>query len=1365
MSLRTLLSALCVLAVPSFAAPNDDAKSILAATSTHGGLVVQLGIGDGKLTAALHANDGSLVHGLDKDDNKVNSAREWMRKDGIYGQVAVEKLTTPLLPYLDGMINLIVVQDQLGLADDELMRVLAPNGCVFKDGKVTRKPKDDRMDDWTHYLHGPSNNPVSQDTAIGPPENLQWVGSPRWSRHHDRMSSTSAMVSQGGRLFYIMDMGSRVSILLPPHWMLIARDAYNGMILWQKEIPDWQNHLWPLKSGPTQLTRRLVAVDDKVYVTLGRATHVTCLSAFDGSLIREYPETKFVEEILVDGKQMLVQARHHDEDERSGYMAASEHRGGNANSFVWNEEARGLMMVDTESGKTLWRKDQVIAPLSLCMDASHIVLHDGEKVVALDRSTGKELWHTEKAKTRAQITANFGPRTLIYQDVVLFAGGEGEMTSYNLSDGKVLWEGKHPPSGYRSPQDLMVARGLVWCAATTFGNLDGNFVGRDPRTGETKAEIPPDVPAGTHWFHHRCYIAKATENFIMPSRTGVEFIDLEHKTWDINHWVRGACLYGVMPANGLVYAPPHDCACYPETKLYGLNAMAPKIAIRTKPSLKDSDEGRLEKGPAFDDPFADTKAPTDADWPTYRGNPGRTSWLKTDVSANLGEGWTTKLGGKLTAITVGEGKVFVAQVEQHTLHALNQQSGAPIWHFTAGGRIDSPPSIYKGRVVFGCADGYVYTLRATDGAMVFRFRAAPKADRHMAFEGLESVWPVSGAVLMDGNVAQFVAGRSNFMDGGLRFLKIDVESGSKLVETSVDDKDPLTGGDFQDAHEKLNMPAGLADILVSDGKNVYMKSQKFEADGSRSEFKAMGTDVRTNQRADGAHVFAPMGFLDDSWYHRSYWIYGRSMAGGAGGYYQAGKFTPAGRILCVDDKNVYSYARKPEYYKWTTPMEHHLFSAPKEAPEVPSQLASALKKGNPRKKKGKGGDEEEEEASKPATTPNATATPPATTPPVASNATGKKGKGKAKGNAKGKKGKAQEVAEAAPPPDVAITADKSTSLDPSNTALTLEAWVRGEQPSGVIFVHGAGLNGYGLALDNGKPEFMVCIEKAQTKITAPIGIDDNWHHLAGVLTADKAIKLFVDGQLAAEGKVESLFPHTPNKGIAVAQAGGMFKGLSSFSGWIDLIRVSHSALTPEDAKTLFVNPAATLPTSAKTVLAWTFEDKTTKDSSGNGNDGKLAPGLSFDAGADPKTTALRLTTDAPKQGPGAQIAADASVKPPPNGYFVEPHWAHEVPVIPRGMALANKVLFLAGPADIIDEESAMQRISKGDTTIEPDLTKQEALLLGKGGATVLAVDAESGKVLSETKIASPPTWDGVSTAGGAVFVSQLDGSVVCLRGK
>ena len=89
-----------------------------------------------------------------------------------------------------------------------------------------------------------------------------------------------------------------------------------------------------------------------------------------------------------------------------------------------------------------------------------------------------------------------------------------------------------------------------------------------------KVQFKPDVD--THWFHHRCYRAKATEKYLLTSRTGIEFVDYRKESWDINHWVRGACLYGVMPANGMIYAPQHPCACYLESKLSGLCALAPE---------------------------------------------------------------------------------------------------------------------------------------------------------------------------------------------------------------------------------------------------------------------------------------------------------------------------------------------------------------------------------------------------------------------------------------------------------------------------------------------------------------------------------------------------------------------------------------------------------------------------------------------------------------------------------------------------------------------------------------------------------------------------------------------------------------------
>ena len=64
---------------------------------------------------------------------------------------------------------------------------------------------------------------------------------------------------------------------------------------------------------------------------------------------------------------------------------------------------------------------------------------------------------------------------------------------------------------------------------------------------------------------------------LLPSRTGIEFVDMESEHWDINHWVRGGCIYGIMPCNGLVYAPPHDCACYTEAKLRDLKPLHAEV--------------------------------------------------------------------------------------------------------------------------------------------------------------------------------------------------------------------------------------------------------------------------------------------------------------------------------------------------------------------------------------------------------------------------------------------------------------------------------------------------------------------------------------------------------------------------------------------------------------------------------------------------------------------------------------------------------------------------------------------------------------------------------------------------------------------
>ena len=69
------------------------------------------------------------------------------------------------------------------------------------------------------------------------------------------------------------------------------------------------------------------------------------------------------------------------------------------------------------------------------------------------------------------------------------------------------------------------------------------------------------------------------------------------------------------------------------------------------------------------------------------------------------------LGGKLTSPVIGSGRVLVAAVDQHTIHALDPETGRPLWQYSAGGRIDSPPAIVGDLAVFGCADGSIYCLR------------------------------------------------------------------------------------------------------------------------------------------------------------------------------------------------------------------------------------------------------------------------------------------------------------------------------------------------------------------------------------------------------------------------------------------------------------------------------------------------------------------------------------------------------------------------------------------------------------------------------------------------------------------------------
>ena len=927
---------------PASASEREQARRILDLSGVKGGLIVHLGCGDGKLTAALRANDSYLVHGLDADAGNVEQAREHIRSLKLYGKVSVDQFTGDRLPYIDNLANLVVWENPRFRGDEpapataggnipieQVVRVLVPGGvaCIRQgDGWTkTLKMRPKEMDEWTHYLHDASGNAVAHDSLVGPPRHLQWVGSPRWARHHDHMASMSALVSSGGRLFYIMDEGSRASIQLPAEWTLVARDAFNSTVLWKRPISSWNTHKWPLKSGPAQVTRRLVAVGDKVYVTLGLDAPLTALDAATGKTVRTYGPTANTEELIVsDGVVFALvsdaPSKWPEYRQKFGYVWDNT---GHANrDWPWDEHPRRVCAIEADTGKLLWTKDAAVAPLTLAADSRGVYFHDGQKLVCLDRKSGESIWRSEPIGRREPIPACFGPSLVVWQDVVLFAGGDRSMTAVSAQTGKTLWTAKHPRSGHQSPEDLLVVDGLVWSGAIANGSDSGVFTGLDPRTGQVKKEFPPDVK--TYWFHHRCYPSKATDRYLLTSRTGIEFIDPRTENWLTHHWVRGGCIYGIMPCNGLVYAPPHSCGCYLEAKLCGFNALAPESATRRVPK-QVPDRQRLERGPAYGQmPDKSYEARDTGDWPTYRHDAARSGYTKAAVPTDLKCAWRTDLGGKLTSVVIAEGKLFVASVETHTLHAVDASSGKSLWSYTAGGRVDSPPTIYQGRALFGSADGWVYCLRASDGALIWRYRAAPQDLRLMAYEQLESVWPVHGSVLVQDDIVHCVAGRSMFLDDGMRLLRLDAKTGRRLSETILDDRDPETGKNLQIHVNRLAMPVALPDILSSDGRYLYMRSQRFDLAGVRQQVAPLPAE---EQAGEGAHLFCQIGFLDDSWFFRSYWMYGRAMGGGYGGWFQAGRLAPSGRIMAFDDESVYGYARRPEYMVNASVLEYHLYSA------------------------------------------------------------------------------------------------------------------------------------------------------------------------------------------------------------------------------------------------------------------------------------------------------------------------------------------------------------------------------------------------------------------------------------------------------
>ena len=291
--------------------PTEDARAwaqqVLTGSGIQGGVIVHLGAGDGRLTAALGADRKFTVQGLVLDARQINAARHQIAEAVDYGRVSVDWLSGDSLPYASNLVNLIVDESTGSVSMQELLRVLAPGGVLQqKESDAWRtivKPRPDEIDEWTHFLHDAGNNAVAQDEVVGPPRSLQWIAPPLWLRSHETPSGFRKHGFLGRpRVLFLRRRSDRITDPAIAGTVVadLSRCVQWSACFGSNRLKSWGWPQWAeerfadkdwttLRGGrtvvPDENQRRLVADGDRLYVTLGYDAPLSILDAASGEVL------------------------------------------------------------------------------------------------------------------------------------------------------------------------------------------------------------------------------------------------------------------------------------------------------------------------------------------------------------------------------------------------------------------------------------------------------------------------------------------------------------------------------------------------------------------------------------------------------------------------------------------------------------------------------------------------------------------------------------------------------------------------------------------------------------------------------------------------------------------------------------------------------------------------------------------------------------------------------------------------------------------------------------------------------------------------------------------------------------------------
>jgi outer membrane protein assembly factor BamB len=888
----------------------QDGTDVINESGVHGGLIVLLNYGNETMAKELSDAGPFLVHYLNSEQKKVDAFRQVTQKTGNYGTITASLwLQQQSLPYADNTVNLLVMANADETLMNEIMRTLTPDGVVMINRNGTwekrAKPRPDTIDDWTHTYYDASCNPVSHDKAVAPPHYLQWTAGPLWARSHGWTPSVSSMVSSGGRLISIVDEGvvgadsSRMNC-----WMLVARDAFNGLLLWKRPMQSWGSegasgtpdggaYMGNSKhnkviSGrftmPPTINKRLVCVGNLIYATLGIDSLVSEIDARTGKTVRVFKDTGHADEMICIDNYLIV-AVNPPADKRPPITPIDKE--------PELPPGKKVVCVDLKTGQTLWcdgpfigmRSSLMQDPfgrLDLMAENGRLFIGTANHIEAHAIASGKLIWELPRpvpGPKTVKAIANYGifyyrlSSMSCHNNVVLFAQPEPEenrswhslatkLYAFDAASGTQLWSQPIALWGHNTPASFFAMNDVVWAHEHTPSRtskalkkdakkpIEFYLKCIDLQTGKVLKRITTtEVFKAPH--HHRCYRNRSTENYILASRRGVEFVDLKTGENYPNQWIRGGCLLGYLPCNGLLYTSTHSCRCYSSVLLRGFNALSAHSQQKPTPVAD-----RLIKGPAYQKPCVDQLKKQD--WSTYRGSSLRHGSTSTQTPVKLALKWCKKVGKGLTPPVCAGNALYLADTDSHTIHAIKETDGEAMWKTIVDGRVIAPPAYKEGKLFLGTAGGSVYSLRADDGCLAWRFLAAPQQRLIGSYNQLESAWPVSG-VLVDDKYCWFAAGRSSYVDGGIYTYALERDSGKIAEENVVCLSDQKTGKMKKSKSQKTTIGL-LNDIPTSNGTDIFIRN---------------GNISSSSKKQTKPQLYTNAGFRDNTWFNRTCWMYGK----------------------------------------------------------------------------------------------------------------------------------------------------------------------------------------------------------------------------------------------------------------------------------------------------------------------------------------------------------------------------------------------------------------------------------------------------------------------------------------------------------